>query len=142
MFDVTSYPGSIGAAAARFNFLGGGDPDCVNKPWKKGCGAAVSPGRTPPPAPDQPPIGGPPATIPTTEPNQCPPGMTYSPPPPGSGTGTCTGSIIPGQGVGPTPGSGSPTTGGTDSLSSILGSISPTWLLIGGAIALFLILRK
>jgi hypothetical protein len=131
MFGETSYPGYLGdlggaawQAVLQSGFTG------TKAAWKQG-GRQLPAGYVPPPTPTPSPV----STIPTTEPNQCPPGMSYSPPPPGSGTGSCTGSIVPGDGSGATGSSG----GG---IGDILASISPTvWLIIAG-VALFVILKK
>ena len=136
MYFETSYPGYLGDLSGNVfqSILSSGTFTGTKAQWKQ----AGKPGYTPPiSSPAAPPsIGAGSTTIPTTEPNQCPPGMTYSAPPPGSGTGTCSGSIIPG---GATDGS-QPTSSG--SITDMLSSISPTvWLIVAG-LALFLVLRK
>lgn len=129
MFGETAYPGYLGelSGAAWKAALGAGFTGSKQQ-WKAG-GSPVPPGFTPPTVPT-------PVTIPTTEPpgasggQACPPGMTYQAPPPGSGTGTCTGSIIP---------TGAPGTAG--GISDILSSI-PSIVWIGGAVLLVFVLLK
>jgi len=91
----------------------------TKKEWKQ----AGRPGAPPPTAPAQT------ITIPTTEPNQCPPGMTYAAPPPGSGTGSCTG---------PMQVSGGP----LGSIGDLFGGIDPTYLLIGAGLLLLVVFKK
>ena len=111
MFNEVSYLGATWqdqGFSSKASWKQAGKPGAIDKPA---------------PTPDQT------LTIPTTEPNQCPPGMTYAAPPPGSGTGTCTG---------PMQVSGGP----LGSISDIFGGIDPTYLLIGGAILLFVLFKK
>ncbi len=148
MFDLTTYPGAVGPSEEEWGlgFLGAGDTAWVSLgyPSKAAWNQAGRPKTQYVPNPNTPianiqpipaptpvtPSGGGSLTIPTTEPNQCPPGMTYAAPPPGSGTGTCTGPTDPTVG----------TSGG--GLGGLLSSIPSTYLLIGAAILIYTMVKK
>lgn len=137
MFGETSYPHAAGLGALGFigddplwSQLGFGSKTAWKQAGRPNAAGQPTGGGSIGPT-GQPPIV---TTIPTTEPNQCPPGMTYAAPPPGSGTGTCSGSIIPGNGGG--------SSSGGSSITDLISSIPSTYLLIGGAILLFVLLKK
>jgi hypothetical protein len=152
MFYETTYPGYLGElagsafqAAVAAGYTGSksawraGQTPMTPTPSTGGTG-----GSTNPPASTGSPQAGtlcPAGSIPTTEPNSCPAGMTYIPPAPGSGTGCCSGSIAVGGAPAIDPSTGLPVAGGS-SITSLLGSIPSTYWLIGGAILLFVMLKK
>jgi hypothetical protein len=159
MFNETSYPyaaglGDLGGKAKAAGGISTSVPAPVTPPlWQQqgypsraAWQAAGKPGKSPTltiPTTEPPPPSSPGWTQPGTA---CPPGMTYqgtTDPTTGGVTMTCKGPLVLGDGS--SGGSGTGTSGASSSGSSItdlLSSIPPTYLLIGGAIILLMVLKK